>query len=1223
MKRNFAFLFLIFSLIVLGPSVFSPLSHAQTSWVECTPTSFCGGYGEAVVGTGDSIYIVRCLYATSEVYFWKYDPKTDTWSSLSTPSVNGETKGIFRGGTSLAWDGEDHIYALAGARYSDSDRRLFLRYSISTDKWEILPDTPHPQGAGNALCWSGYDNKLYAFLGSREHGTIFACYDPATNSWTVKSDPPGWTDDGASLVWTGGKYIYALRGEYYETAPCRDFWRYNIETDTWEILEPIPDLGGVGDGASLIWVGNFIPELADFIYALGGGSCYEDPGYGFYRYSISSDTWEILDDIPYPVGYYVGNRLGFAEGHLFYWQGTPSTWPGGGNRFCAYPLIDNIPPTCTITQPDEGTYVSGTVQVTANATDNIAVEKVELYVNNTLQDIDNEVPYEWSWDTTTYEDGTYTLTVIAYDTFSNTNTTKIIITIDNTEPNVSIVFPASGSWVRGVVNISVSINDSGSGVERVTFIIDGNMLFNDTVAPYEYSLNTTLYLDGEHTITVIAYDRAGNSRTTSVVFYVDNSPPIVEMIYPTEGDFIKGTVNITVSVDDFGVGVEKILFIVDGTILFNDTNAPYSYVIDTNTYDDGLHNLTILAYDKLGSMSSITITLFIDNTAPLVSINFPVNDSLHNGIICINTTCEDINIETIELYVNSTLIASWNTSGIHVYEWNTTTYLDGIYELRVLVVDKAGNIATEFVRVMVDNSGPTIGEVSQVPLIPRRGENVTISVSISDLSNVANATLYYKVEGVWNSVEMVLSGDVWVATIPRQESGAKIEYYIEAYDILGNKALSKTYSYVVYETVPPSMKIEQPLNNSFIRGIVNVSVDVFDSSGVEKIEIYINGELVYTDFESPYEWMWNTSALNDGAFILEVKAFDIFQNTNTTKIMVTIDNTPPSLNIISPEEELYARGVFNISLIVEDSLSGIAKIFVIIDNTMTFDIIEEPYQCSVDSTSLADGEHNITVVAYDKAGNNKTVSIVFYVDNTAPSVGIVFPANGSWVSGVVNISVSAEDVGSGVDYVAFGIYGSPELLCNDTVEPYEYSWDTESYAEGKQLLAIIVKDKVGNYQCVVLEYYVDNTPPSISAVECPSEVEENVAVKINVTVTDVGSGVDEVILSYSVDGGETWVNLTATAKSGDVYETAIPGQTAGTTVQLKVIAVDETGNVAVSQTYSYEVVSEEQPPEEGEQPPPEEETPLPSPLGASWTLIGGIGAVVIAVVVLIIARRRG
>ena len=317
-----------------------PSVSVQSSWSECARTSKQGGYGEAVVWDGNYIYVVRCRIVDDPVYFWRYDPNVDVWIDLSTPNVDGENTGIFRSGTALAWDGADYIYALAGARYKDSDRRLFLRYSISRDEWEIMPDTPSPQGAGDALCWSNYDNKVYALLGSREHGTSFACYDPSSNIWMLKSDPPGGTEDGASLVWCGGRYIYALRGEYHEIVPCPDFWRYDIATDTWDVMVPIPDLGGVGDGASLLWIGNFMTDEADHVYALGGGSCYEDPGFGFFRYSISNGLWEVLEDIPYPVGYYVGNRLGFAGENIFYWQGTPSTWEGGGNRFCTYPLVE-------------------------------------------------------------------------------------------------------------------------------------------------------------------------------------------------------------------------------------------------------------------------------------------------------------------------------------------------------------------------------------------------------------------------------------------------------------------------------------------------------------------------------------------------------------------------------------------------------------------------------------------------------------------------------------------------------------------------------------------------------------------------------------------------------------------------------------------------------------------------------------------------------------------
>lgn len=65
------------------------------------------------------------------------------------------------------------------------------------------------------------------------------------------------------------------------------------------------------------------------------GSADEDPGYGFYRYSISCNDWEELESLPCPVGYYVGNRLGFADGHIHYWQGAPKSerWICGGDAF--------------------------------------------------------------------------------------------------------------------------------------------------------------------------------------------------------------------------------------------------------------------------------------------------------------------------------------------------------------------------------------------------------------------------------------------------------------------------------------------------------------------------------------------------------------------------------------------------------------------------------------------------------------------------------------------------------------------------------------------------------------------------------------------------------------------------------------------------------------------------------------------------------------------------
>lgn len=251
-------------------------------------------------------------------------------------SISGLPNGAFRNGTALAWDGNNYMYALGGARYSDADRRVFYRYTISNDSWIQLADTPGPQGPGDAMTWSGYDGYIYAIIGSNQHGTMFARYNPQNNSWEPRTSPPAGTDDGCSLVWTGGTYLYALRGEYYESSPLRDFWRYDIVNDSWSSMEDIPEAGGVGDGGSLLWVGNWLPTQSDYIYALSGNDYLETPGNNYYRYSISGHSWGQLADIPYPIGYYNGNRLGFAAGKIHYWQGTTSGYTGGGKKFCMY-----------------------------------------------------------------------------------------------------------------------------------------------------------------------------------------------------------------------------------------------------------------------------------------------------------------------------------------------------------------------------------------------------------------------------------------------------------------------------------------------------------------------------------------------------------------------------------------------------------------------------------------------------------------------------------------------------------------------------------------------------------------------------------------------------------------------------------------------------------------------------------------------------------------------
>ena len=109
-------------------------------------------------------------------------------------------------------------------------------------------------------------------------------------------------------------------------------------------------------------------------------------------------------------------------------------------------MVDNIPPTVSISAPANGADVSGTVNVIASASDNVAVASVQFYLDgNPLSDgFVTQAPYTASWDTTTAAGGTHTLTAVAKDTAGNSATsTAVSVTVDDTAPGVTTLARAA------------------------------------------------------------------------------------------------------------------------------------------------------------------------------------------------------------------------------------------------------------------------------------------------------------------------------------------------------------------------------------------------------------------------------------------------------------------------------------------------------------------------------------------------------------------------------------------------------------------------------------------------------------------------------------------------------------------------------------------------------------------------------------------------------------
>lgn len=185
---------------------------------------------------------------------------------------------------------------------------------------------------------------------------------------------------------------------------------------------------------------------------------------------------------------------------------------------------DTTAPTVSLTAPANGATVSGTVTVSASASDNVGVTSVQFTLNGVnLGAPDTSPPYAINWNTRTAANGTHVLRAVARDAAGNTRTsTARTVTVrnesaDTTAPTVTLTSPASGATVRGTVTVSASASDN-VGVTSVQFTLDGNNLgAPDTSPPYSVSWNTTGAANGTHVLRAIARDAAGNTRTSSPI----------------------------------------------------------------------------------------------------------------------------------------------------------------------------------------------------------------------------------------------------------------------------------------------------------------------------------------------------------------------------------------------------------------------------------------------------------------------------------------------------------------------------------------------------------------------------------------------------------------------------------------------------------------------------------------------------------------------------------
>ena len=168
------------------------------------------------------------------------------------------------------------------------------------------------------------------------------------------------------------------------------------------------------------------------------------------------------------------------------------------------------------------------------------------------------------------------------------------------------IFPAGGV-ISSVTPVSLVTGTAGA---TIYYTLDGT---NPTTSSPMYT--QPLHLTASATLKAAAFAPGLTaSATASAAFTVNNTPPSVAITSPTNGQIVAAQIAISANASDSVSGVASVQFLIDGVAVATDTQAPYTYNLQTTTLTNASHQITAIATNNLGvQATSAAMTVTVQN----------------------------------------------------------------------------------------------------------------------------------------------------------------------------------------------------------------------------------------------------------------------------------------------------------------------------------------------------------------------------------------------------------------------------------------------------------------------------------------------------------------------------------------------------------------------------------------------------------------------------------
>lgn len=239
------------------------------------------------------------------------------------------------------------------------------------------------------------NNSFYTYPAAYTNAIAVAATDNQDNRAYFSSYGSKWVDVAAP-----GVYVFSTwkdTSSHYDPQPECDLtgcYKYASGTSM-----STPIVAGV---AGLVWTSVYNPSAS----------------------SVRARIESTADKIPGTGTYWSAGRVNAANAVSQSPSPSPSPTP------TPTPIVDTQPPTVSITSPVNGSFVSRgrSITISASASDNVGVKKVDFYINSSFLRTDKTKPYTVSWRVPNSRNVTYTIKAIASDASNNTGQTSISVT---------------------------------------------------------------------------------------------------------------------------------------------------------------------------------------------------------------------------------------------------------------------------------------------------------------------------------------------------------------------------------------------------------------------------------------------------------------------------------------------------------------------------------------------------------------------------------------------------------------------------------------------------------------------------------------------------------------------------------------------------------------------------------------------------------------------------